>query len=220
MANGGTLFLDEIGELDLPLQAKLLRVVEDMKVTPLGGDQSVTINFRLMAATNKNLEDEVKAGRFREDLYYRLNVITLHLPPLRERKGDIPLLVRYFVDKFNLKLNQHIEKIDKRVIQAVENYAFPGNIRELENLIERLVAMAEDSIIKFEDLPEKYRIANTMADAKEKLIVPMGISIKAIEREAILRTLEYFDGNKKRTAESLGISERNLHYKLKSYEAE
>lgn len=220
MADGGTLFLDEIGELELALQSKLLRVVEDMKVTPLGGNESHSVNFRLIAATNKDLEDEVRANRFREDLYYRLNVITLHLPPLRDRKGDIPLLVNYFVDKYNLKLNKQIEKIDKRIFAALERYPFPGNIRELENLIERLVALAEGTSIAIDDLQTKYLSSPQHIDSKETLVIGMGSTMKAIEKMSILKTLEYFDGNKKRTAECLGISERNLHYKLKEYEAD
>jgi two-component system response regulator AtoC len=218
MADNGTLFLDEIGELDLALQSKLLRVVEDMKVTPLGSNKAITVDFRLIAATNKNLEEEVKQGRFREDLYYRLNVITLNIPPLRERKGDIPLLIKYFVDKYNEKLNQQVEKIDRKVTNSLERYSFPGNIRELENLIERLVALSEDGKIEFEDLPDKYRIEHSLVDSKEKLIIPLGMPMKEIERAAILKTLDYFEGNKKKTAECLGISERNLHYKLKEYE--
>jgi len=218
LSDGGTLFLDEIGELDLSLQSKLLRVVEDMKVTPLGGNQSVSVNFRLIAATNKNLDEEVKAGRFREDLYYRLNVITLTLPPLRKRKGDVPLLIKYFVEKYNNKLSQNVDRIDREVIQSLERYPFPGNIRELENLMERMVALSEDGKIVPEDLPEKYRTSPPLVDDTQNLIVPLGHSMRDIERAAILKTLVYFEGNRKKTAECLGISERNLHYKLRSYE--
>lgn len=217
LADGGTLFLDEIGELELSLQSKLLRVVEDMKVTPLGGNNTVSVDFRLIAATNKNLEAEVKAGKFREDLFYRLNVITLDLPPLRARKGDIPLLVKYFVDKYNKKLGQNVDRVDRKVISSLENYPFPGNIRELENLIERMVALSEDNKIELDDLPEKYRSLPPLVNDSERLVISLGLSMKDIEKEAILKTLDYFEGNRKKTAESLGISERNLHYKLKLY---
>jgi len=217
LADGGTLFLDEIGELELSLQSKLLRVVEDMKVTPLGGNNIVSVDFRLIAATNKNLEAEVKAGKFREDLFYRLNVITLDLPPLRARKGDIPLLIKYFVDKYNKKLGQNVDRVDRKVISSLENYPFPGNIRELENLIERMVALSEDNKIELDDLPEKYRSLPPLVNDSERLVIALGLSMKDIEKEAILKTLDYFEGNRKKTAESLGISERNLHYKLKLY---
>lgn len=217
LADGGTLFLDEIGELELSLQSKLLRVVEDMKVTPLGGNNTVSVDFRLIAATNKNLEAEVKAGKFREDLFYRLNVITLDLPPLRARKGDIPLLIKYFVDKYNKKLGQNVDRVDRKVISSLENYPFPGNIRELENLIERMVALSEDNKIELDDLPEKYRSLPPLVNDSERLVISLGLSMKDIEKEAILKTLDYFEGNRKKTAESLGISERNLHYKLKFY---
>lgn len=220
LADGGTLFLDEIGELELSLQSKLLRVVEDMKVTPLGGNNSIDVNFRLIAATNKDLEKEVKAGRFREDLFYRLNVITLSLPPLRSRKGDVPLLIKYFVDKYNQKLGKNVDRIDRKVINALDQYPFPGNIRELENLTERLVALSEGEKIEIEDLPEKYLMSPPVVDASACMVFPMGVKMRDIERAAIQKTLEYFDGNRKKTADCLGISERNLHYKLRAYENE
>lgn len=218
LADGGTLFLDEIGEMELSLQAKLLRVVEDMKVTPLGGNNNHSVNFRLIAATNKDLEEEVKAGRFREDLYYRLNVITLHLPPLRARKGDLPLLIHYFVEKYNNKLNKNVIRIDRKVISALEKYSFPGNIRELENLIERLVALSDEGKIEFEDLPEKYHTFTPILDLEHQIVFPIGWSMREVEREVIQKTLAHFEGNRKKTAECLGISERNLHYKLRAYE--
>lgn len=218
LADGGTLFLDEIGEMELSLQAKLLRVVEDMKVTPLGGNNNHSVNFRLIAATNKDLEEEVKAGRFREDLYYRLNVITIHLPPLRSRKGDLPLLIHYFVEKYNHKLSKNVIRIDRKVISALENYSFPGNIRELENLIERLVALSDEGKIEFEDLPEKYHAFTPILDLEHQIVFPIGLSMREVEREVIQKTLAHFEGNRKKTAECLGISERNLHYKLRAYE--
>lgn len=217
LAHNGTLFLDEIGEMDLQLQSKILRVVEDMTVTPLGGEKSIKINTRIVAATNKNLEEEVKECKFREDLYYRLNVITLELPSLRERIGDIPILLNYFLDKYNKKLGKDIEGFSKKVIRELENYSFPGNIRELENLVERLVALTDKKIIELEDLPEKY-IGNIPAvNSKENIIIKVGSTLEEIEKESIEKTLEYFEGNKKRTAEHLGISERSFHYKIKKY---
>lgn len=217
LADKGTLFLDEIGEMDLQLQSKILRVVEDMTVTPLGSEKGVKINTRIVAATNKDLEEEVKKGNFREDLYYRLNVITLELPPLRERVGDIPLLLNYFLDIYNKKLGKNIKGFDKEVMNELKNYSFPGNIRELENLVERLVALSDEEYIALEDIPKKYVGNIPTVNSDENIIIKTGSTLEEIEKKAIEETLEYFDGNKKRTAECLGISERSLHYKVKKY---
>ncbi|MBZ2174839.1 sigma-54 dependent transcriptional regulator [Schnuerera sp. xch1] len=217
LADKGTLFLDEIGEMDLQLQSKILRVVEDMTVTPLGGEKGVKINTRIVAATNKDLEEEVKKGSFREDLYYRLNVITLELPPLRERVGDIPILLSYFLDIYNKKLDKNIKRFDKEVIKELKNYNFPGNIRELENLVERLVALSDKEYIELEDLPKKYIGHTPTINSDENIIIKIGSTLEEIEKKSIEETLKYFDGNKKRTAECLEISERSLHYKVKKY---
>lgn len=217
LADKGTLFLDEIGEMDLQLQSKILRVVEDMTVTPLGGEKNVKINTRIVAATNKDLEEEVKKGNFREDLYYRLNVITLKLPPLRERLGDIPILLDYFLDIYNKKLGKNIKGLDKKVVKELKNYNFPGNIRELENLIERLVALSDKEYIELEDLPEKYINNIPTINSDENIIIKIGSTLEEIEKKSMEETLKYFKGNKKRTAECLGISERSLHYKVKKY---
>lgn len=218
LAHKGTLFLDEIGEMDLQLQAKILRVVEDMQVVPLGGEKGVHVDVRIIAATNKDLEEEVNAGRFREDLYYRLNVITIKLPPLRERKGDIPIFLDYFLKKYNKKLNKSIKGFEKAVVKALESYNYPGNVRELENLIERLVALSDEELITLDDLPLKYRQSKIIIESDEFMVINMGTTLKEAEKKLILNTLKYFNGNRRQTAECLNISERNLHYKIKEYE--
>ncbi|MBU5312600.1 sigma-54 dependent transcriptional regulator [Tissierella carlieri] len=217
LANNGTLFLDEIAEMDLQLQAKILRIVEDMEVTPLGSNRPVKIDVRIVAATNKDLEAEVKSGKFREDLFYRLNVINLEVPPLRERKGDIPILLNYFLNKYNNKLHKEVVGFSKDVIETLEEYKFPGNVRELENLVEMLVALSDNKIISKESLPERYYANNDESYDNSDIRIRIGTNLKEIEKIVILKTLDYFQGNRRMTAESLQISERNLQYKIKEY---
>lgn len=217
LADKGTLFLDEIGEMDLGLQSKILRVVEDMTVTPLGGEKGVKINTRIVAATNKDLEEQVKQGNFREDLYYRLNVITLELPSLRERVEDISLLLNYFLNRHNEKLNKNVKYFEAKVIRALENYEFPGNIRELENLIERLVALSDKEYISLDDLPKKYKNKVNLHENSHEFSIGLDITLEDLEKKYIEEVLNHFEGNKKRTSESLGISERSFHYKVKKY---
>lgn len=217
IANKGTLFLDEIAEMDLQLQAKILRIVEDMEVTPLGSNSPIKIDVRIVAATNKDLEEEVKSGRFREDLFYRLNVISLEVPPLRERKGDIPILLNYFSNKYNKKLNKNVVGFSKDVIEILEKYKFPGNVRELENLVEMLVALSDNKIISKENLPKRYYTTDDGDFGHNDIRIKMGTDLKEVERIIILKTLDHFQGNRRMTAESLQISERNLQYKIKEY---
>lgn len=217
LANKGTLFLDEIAEMDLQLQAKILRMVEDMVVTPIGSNTPTKIDVRIIAATNKDLLEEVKKGNFREDLFYRLNVIKIEIPPLRERKEDIPLLIEHFLNEYNKKLNKDIKKFSETAQKVLYKYNYPGNIRELENLVEMVVALSDKDIIDKEDIPD--HLYDDMNDplGKNKMCMPIGTSLKEIEKKAIMRTLEYYDGNRKRTAEKLEISIRNLQYKIKEY---
>ncbi|NMA86079.1 MAG: sigma-54-dependent Fis family transcriptional regulator [Tissierellia bacterium] len=221
LANNGTLFLDEIGEMDLGLQAKILRVVEDMTITPLGAEIPKKVDVRIIAATNKNLLEEVKNGRFREDLYYRLNVITIDLPNLTERREDIIPLSKFFLDKYNKKLNKNIAGFSVEAIRVLEKYDYPGNIRELENIIERAVALTDNPVIELEDLPENVlKFQNKPILSNNQYPISIGMSLKEIEKEAILRTLKHYDGNRTLAAECLGISIRNLQYKLKAYNYE
>lgn len=217
LAHNGTLFLDEIAEMDLQLQAKILRTVEDMTVTPLGGNTPSKINVRIVAATNKNLEEEVRKGNFREDLFYRLNVIKIEVPPLRDRKDDIPILLNYFLNKYNGKLKKDISGFSEDVIRILKEYSFPGNIRELENLVEMLVALSDKSTIIKEDLPEKYLRNKDKGVDKNHFRIKIGTSLKDMEKEAILKTLDFYNGNRQMTADSLQISIRNLQYKIKEY---
>ena len=216
LAHKGTLFLDEIGEMDLLLQAKILRVVEDGIITPVGSERSIEVDVRIIAATNRDLELMVEEGKFREDLFYRLNVISLNLPALREREGDLASLLSVFLKKYSDEFGKSIKSIDPKVITYLEEYNFPGNVRELENLIKRMVVFAEGDKITLEDLPDKYKVNNKLHE-ENMISLPIGSTMKDIEREAILKTLEYYNHNKKITAQKLKISERNLHYKIKEY---
>lgn len=219
LAHKGTLFLDEIGEMDLSLQAKILRVVEDMEITPLGGETSKKVDVRIIAATNKDLMNEVKNNNFREDLFYRLNVITINMPSLRERKEDIAPLIKFFMERYNNKFNKNIAGFSTEAIRLLEKYDYPGNVRELENIIERAIALTDNKVIGTEDLPENLLelINKPNIDNNEFLIGKVGMNLNEIEKEAILKTIDYYKGNRKLTAKCLGISDRNLQYKLKEY---
>ncbi|RSL33906.1 sigma-54-dependent Fis family transcriptional regulator [Salibacterium salarium] len=216
-AEGGTIFLDEIGDMSLQVQVKLLRVLQTKEIVRLGSNQTIHLDVRVIAATNKDLKKEVQAGRFREDLYFRLNVIELHLPPLRERKDDIPLLARYFIQVLNEELNSSIQGMTKRAKQYLENYPFPGNIRELRNIIESSMVIAEGECIDTDDLPRTLTAADGEKDA-ESVAGTAGQSLKKVEKEHIKQTLKEFNGHRKQTAEVLGISERGLRDKIKLYD--
>lgn len=220
LADKGTIFLDEIGEMDIQLQAKLLRVIQEKRITPLGSEKSIPVDFRLVAATNKNLSDEVKKGSFREDLFFRLNVISINAPPLRERKEDIPALSRYFMKKYSEMFNKEVSGISKSAISVLEKYTYPGNVRELENIIERAVALTNSDIIEIGDLPKEI-IENIDIGASSELVpIYVGESLVEAERKLILATLEYCQGNKRKTAKVLGMSERHLYTKIKEYNLE
>ncbi|MBO8159270.1 sigma-54 dependent transcriptional regulator [Thermosyntropha sp.] len=221
LAHGGTLFLDEIGELELPLQAKLLRVLEDFKVEPIGSGTSINVDVRIITATNRDLEKMTEEGLFREDLLFRLNVINIHLPPLRERKEDIPVLVKHFLNRYSEKFSIPIEGIDSKALEALENYDWPGNIRELQNVIQRLVILSEGRQIKLSDLPKSLVKANrkSFAENNGSSLVPVyiGDTLEEAEKRIILSTLRYYNDNKTRAAEVLGITDRTLRNKLKIY---
>lgn len=219
LADGGTLFLDEIGEMDLTLQTKMLRIIQERKVTPLGGVDERSVDVRIIAATNRDLWKEVKANRFREDLYYRLNVIPINLPPLRERKGDIPLLVQYFIKKISERMGKPIDGISQEALQVLENYSFVGNVRELQNIVERTIALTSSSMIEKRDLPRELQ--GKPAAATHKLIpVYVGETMEEIEKRVILYNLSRCNGNRRKTALVVGIGERTLRDKLKKYQAE
>jgi Nif-specific regulatory protein len=204
VADGGTFFLDEIADIPPLIQAKLLRVLQDGEIRRVGDTEVRHVDVRIISATNRSLEKQVETGRFREDLFYRLNVITIKMPPLRERKGDIPLLVRHFLDKFAIRTGSQVKKITQGAMRALENYNWPGNVRELENTLERAVVLSQDRSITLESLiiPKARELAGGRKTLKEH------------EKEIVVRALEEFNGNKTKTAESLGVSLRWLHYKL------
>ncbi|UFJ39980.1 sigma-54 dependent transcriptional regulator [Brevibacillus humidisoli] len=219
--DGGTLFLDEIGEMPLALQAKILRVIEDRQVTPLGSLQPKEVDIRFIAATNRNLLEEVRKGTFREDLFYRLNVIPLHLPPLRERREDIPLLIEHFLALFAINLNKQRKTINNEVKKRLYAYNYPGNVRELANIVEYAVALAPSEVITIEDLPPTLstRLAEPLQAAaqQEGLFLPADLPLHEVERRYTLYTLERSGFHRKKTAEVLQVSERSLRQKVKHY---
>lgn len=223
LAHKGTLFLDEVGDIPKEMQVKLLRVIQDHEFERVGGLQTIKVDVRLITATNRNLLQDVKEGNFRADLYYRLNVVPVHLSPLRERKEDINLLTDYFKDKFNTKLNRKIKDIDSRVRELLLNYSWPGNIRELENLIERLILMARGDSILLEDIPAELKSQDDTAaifrpeDHKKSFKNIIKSKTAEIEKQMIIKVLEKCDGNITKAAMWLGLSRRGLHLKMEKY---
>jgi len=217
-ANGGTLFLDEIGELPPDAQVKLLRVLEDRKVTRIGGKKTIPVDVRIVAATNRNLEEEVLKGRFRLDLLYRLNVFAVHIPPLRERKEDIPLLVDFFINKYNRSLNLKISSITQKTMDIIQNYDWIGNIRDLENAIQSAMILSPDGIIRPEHLPLRVK-GYLQVSSPVNEITETGIKeINAqMEREVILETLKKNNFNRTLTASALNISRKTLFNKMTRY---
>jgi len=217
LADGGTLFLDEIGDIPPSLQIKLLRVLQQKEFERVGGVKTLKVDVRLLAATNRDLGDLVKTGRFREDLYYRLNVVAVTLPPLRARKGDVPSLVSHFIDMYSRAYGKDIKGLAPGTLNALLSHAWPGNVRELENVVERAVVLCKTTELTAEDLPPSLRGPRPRERASGALIP--GATLYEIEREAILRTLEMVGGSTSRAAEILGISVRKIQYRLKEYAA-
>lgn len=220
LANNGTLFLDEIGDMDIQLQAKLLRVIQEKTITPLGSEKSIPVDFRLIAATNLNLSAEVKKGNFREDLFFRLNVVNIEAPPLRNRKDDIPALTRHFINKYNEMFNKNVAGISKAAISVLEGHDYPGNVRELQNIVERAVALADSNTIEIEDLPKDLVKNIEIVPTSESITIPIGDTLYVAEKKIILATLKYCEFNKRKTANMLGLSERHLYNKIKQYDLE
>lgn len=219
-ANEGTLLLDEIGEMPLVLQAKLLRILQEREFERIGGHQTIKVDIRIIAATNRDLQAMVKEGTFREDLFYRLNVIHLILPPLRDRREDISLLANHFLQKFSSENQRDIIDIDPMAMSLLTAWSWPGNIRELSNVIERAVVMNSGPIIFSEDLPPQIR--QPVCNAGEAKTAPVGErnlkeEIKRVEKRIIMEVLEQQEGNRTRTALMPGISRRALMYKLQEY---
>lgn len=213
LAHGGTIFLDEIGEINLSVQVKLLRVLQERKFERVGGESPIEVDVRVIAATNKNLEEEVKAGRFREDLYFRLNGIHIEVPPLRERKDDLPLLLNSFLERYNKENNKHITGFDNQSRSALYKYDWPGNIRELQHCVESSVVMASGDEITLEDLPPSVSRASSVAS----ISLPLGITMDEAEKIIIQENLAANKGNKSKTADILGIGRKTLHRKLQEF---
>ncbi|MBD3309089.1 response regulator [candidate division KSB3 bacterium] len=219
-ADSGTLFLDEIGDLDITLQAKLLRVLQEGEFQRVGGTKTISVNVRVLAATNKNLEEEVKEGRFRQDLYYRLNIVPIFLPPLRARKEDIPYLAQHFLEKYRQKHGKDVTKIASDVMQRFMDYPWEGNVRELESVIERSVILADHDVIDMPILPEKFREPQTPPspiDPLEFTIPDEGISLEHLERSLIESALNKTNWSIKKASELLGISYKTLQYRIQKY---
>jgi len=222
MAHKGTLFLDEIGHMSLGLQSKLLRFLQEMAFEPVGGSTSRSVDVRIIAATNLDLQAEIRAGRFLNDLLYRIEVVPMHLPALRERRDDIYLLVDHFMRQFARQYNKSITKIDPQALQAISDYHWPGNVRELKNCIARSVILSKSSTITTADLPEKITNASGLAapqpdEAFIQRLPEEGVTLNRMERELIRMTLAKNRGNKSLTAQSLGISRKTLYEKIERY---
>ncbi len=214
LADSGTLFLDEIGDLRVDLQAKILRALQERQVDRVGGSRPVPVDVRLVAATNKDIERAVKEGVFREDLYYRLSVITLHMPPLRERRDDIPILVQHFLRKFNKDADVRIEP---QALAVLMSYGWPGNVRELENIIERASVLRRGTMIASAELPDKIKGGKTNVENIVLNLPDGGISLEDLEKSLIMKALEKNKGNQTRAAEYLGITRPTLIYRMEKY---
>ena len=215
-ADGGTLFLDEIGETSAAMQAKLLRVIQEREFSRVGGETTVSVDVRIICATHRDLAQEVEAGRFREDLYYRLNVVSLAIPPLRSRDGDIPLLAHHFAEKYGDKNRKRVKGITPEAMGCLVKHPWPGNVRELENTMERAVILMCGEYISKRELPMHFSCEKEGGKAPSLSV--SGRSLAELEKEAILATLEETGGNKSETARRLGINRKTLHLKIKGYE--
>jgi two-component system, NtrC family, response regulator HydG len=217
-ADHGSLFLDEISEMPLGMQVKLLRVIQERQITRVGGEQEIPVDVRLMAATNKDLAEQIKNGQFREDLYYRLNVVNIEVPPLRDRPEDIPLLAQHFLARFAQKNQKDIKGFTPEAMDRMIRYNWPGNIRELMNAIERAVVLAQGTFLESADMPVIGVIpAGSEKQDKDNRLFSGDVPLAEIEKTAIIKTLAATDGNKSETARRLGITRKTLHKKLKAY---
>ncbi len=216
-ADGGTLFLDEIGEISPSTQVKLLRFLQTREFERVGGNQTHSVDVRIVAATNRNLEEEVRNGNFREDLYYRLNVINVETPPLRVRRSDIPVLIRHFVDRYARENGKTIREVSTEVVHTLEAYDWPGNVRELENVIERAVVLAESNRIDAHHLPASLKLRQGGPRSFSDDVRIPGSTLEDLERLAILATYESTGGDTKETSRILDISQRKIQYKLRDY---
>lgn len=217
LADKGTIFLDEIGDTPLNLQVKLLRVLQEHQIERLGSSETINVDVRIIAATHQNLEEKVKNGTFREDLYYRLNIVTLHILPLRERKEDIIPLAEYFIDKYCAENKKPKLTLSKEAVDLLIKYHFPGNVRELENIIERAVVLSRNEVITVKDIPASIKGFKHESDINEKEKGGMIEQVEALEKKLIFDALQKARGNQSLAGRMLGITERNLRYKMQKY---
>jgi transcriptional regulator with PAS, ATPase and Fis domain len=218
LANGGTIFLDEIGEMPLSMQAKLLRTVQESVIERVGGERSIPIDIRVIAATNIDIKKAIQDKKFREDLFYRLNVIPIDIPPLRDRAEDIPLFINYFVGKYKKELKKNIQFVTDGAMKIFRDYSWPGNVRELENLIERVVTLSKDDHIDTVHIPRE--LINSKPENAEKFSLEEGSLLKAVknyEKNLIAEALKSCNGNQTKTARALGIHRTTLISKLEAY---
>ncbi len=217
IADGGTIFLDEIGDIPPAMQVKLLRVLQEREIERVGGTEKIPVNVRIISATNKNLEQKIKEGIFREDLFYRLNIVTIFIPPLRERKEDILPMIEFFINKYSVQNNKSGMEISKEAADSLLKYNFPGNVRELENIIERAVVLSRSSLITISDLPMNVRGFKDEVASVTIEDETMNDKIEALEKTMIYDALAKMNGNQTQAGKLLGITERNLRYKMKKY---
>ena len=215
LADGGTIFFDEIGELSLNMQTKLLRVLQEKTFERVGGSETIQSNFRLISATNADLKQEIEAGRFRLDLYYRLNILPIEIPPLRERRQDIPLLANYFIETISKEMGRKIDSIEVSVMQMLKKYSWPGNIRELRNIIERLVVMAQDGKISGDDLP--LEIQEIDSDMNRVFSEDLKGATQDFEKEYIMEIMRRNSWNVTKASREMNIARKTLYKKLNDY---
>ena len=213
LADGGTIFLDEIGEINQSVQIKILRVLQERTFERVGGEKTLAVDVRIIAATNRNLKDQAAAGRFRDDLYYRLNVVNIELPPLRERREDIPLLAARFLKISALENDKNVQGLEPKAAMALHSYPWPGNVRELRNVIESAVVLSKGPYITLDDLPPHLN----EQEHSDGILIPLGLSLAETEKIVIRANLNAAGGNKSRTAETLGIGRKTLHRKIHDY---
>ena len=212
-ADGGTVFLDEIGEMTAPLQAKLLRFLEEKTFKRVGGLADIRVDVRVVAATNRDLEEEVKAGKFREDLFYRLQVMPIPLPPLRERRGDVPLLARYYIDRFNREFKKRVKGLSPAATTVLEQYQWPGNVRELRNAIERAMLLIDRDRLE----PEDFTTLTRSVEPAQFRLPPEGVNLEEVERQLLTQALERAGGNQSQAAQLLGINRDQVRYRVEKF---
>jgi transcriptional regulator with PAS, ATPase and Fis domain len=212
-ADGGTVFLDEIGEMTAPLQAKLLRFLEEKTFKRVGGLVDIRVDVRVVAATNRDLEEEVKAGKFREDLFYRLQVMPIPLPPLRERRGDVPLLAHYYIDRFNREFKKRVKGLSPAATTVLEQYQWPGNVRELRNAIERAMLLIDRDRLE----PEDFTTLTRSVEPSQFRLPPEGVNMEDVERQLLTQALERSGGNQSQAAQLLGINRDQVRYRVEKF---